>query len=105
MVVMNDFELFVIKIFLISFLLQVFRWDFLLYSVMPIWLGWYVIIKSKNYIMIILIVVALLIYCRMLFGIMLIRASFSNRFAYLSWFMYPIVLAYLLLILPVWRLQ
>ena len=26
-----------------------FRWDFLLYSVMPIILGWYVVIKKKVY--------------------------------------------------------
>ena len=79
-----------------------FRWDFLLYSVMPIWLGWYVIIKRKIYNDQYL----LLLHTYLLsnaFWIMLIRASFSNRFAYLSWFMYPIVLAYPLLILPVWR--
>mgnify|MGYP007128044265 CR=1 FL=1 len=33
------------------------------------------------------------------FWVMLIRASYSNRFAYLSWFMYPVVLAYPLLTL------
>ena len=79
-----------------------FRWDFLLYSVMPIWLGWYVVIKRKIYNDQYL----LLLHTYLLsnaFWIMLIRASFSNRFAYLSWFMYPIVLAYPLLILPVWR--
>ena len=36
---------------------------------------------------------------------MLIRSSFSNRFAYLSWFMYPLVLAYPLLTLPIWKEQ
>lgn len=25
---------------------------------------------------------------------MVIRSSFSNRFAYLSWFLYPVVIAY-----------
>ena len=39
------------------------------------------------------------------FWVMLIRASFSNRFAYLSWFMYPIILAYPLLIFPMWKDQ
>lgn len=81
-----------------------FRWDFLLYSVMPIWLGWYVICKKKvvnsNY--------QLLLHTYILcnaFWVMLIRASFSNRFAYLSWFMYPLVLAYPLLTLPIWKDQ
>ena len=36
------------------------------------------------------------------FWIMVIRAEFSNRFAYLSWFLYPIVLAYPLLKLKIW---
>ena len=81
-----------------------FRWDFLLYSVMPIWLGWYVIIKKKiinqNY----KFLLNTYILCNA-FWIMLIRASFSNRFAYLSWFMYPLVLAYPLLTLPIWKDQ
>lgn len=81
-----------------------FRWDFLLYSSMPIWLGWYVVIKRKvantQYL--------LLLHTYVLansFWVMLIRATFSNRFAYLSWFMYPIVLAYPLLKLPIWKDQ
>lgn len=81
-----------------------FRWDFLLYGMMPIWLGWYVIIKKKisdsNYILLLNIY----ILCNA-FWVMLIRSSFSNRFAYLSWFMYPLVLAYPLLNLPIWKDQ
>lgn len=81
-----------------------FRWDFLLYSMMPIWLGWYVIFKRKiadrNYHMLL----NTYILCNA-FWVMLIRASFSNRFAYLSWFMYPLVLAYPLLTLPIWKDQ
>lgn len=81
-----------------------FRWDFLLYSVMPIWLGWYVIFKKKivsqNY----QLLLNTYILCNA-FWVMLIRSSFSNRFAYLSWFMYPLVLAYPLLTLPIWKDQ
>lgn len=81
-----------------------FRWDFLLYSVIPIWLGWYVIFKKnmvdRNY----QILLNTYILCNA-FWVMLIRASFSNRFAYLSWFMYPLVLAYPLLTLPIWKDQ
>ena len=36
------------------------------------------------------------------FWIMVIRSAFSNRFAYLSWFIYPIVIAYPLVNLRVW---
>ncbi len=81
-----------------------FRWDFLLYSVMPIILGWYVVVKKqvsdKTYLMLL----NTYILCNS-FWIMLIRASFSARFAYLSWFIYPLLLAYPLLKLPIWRKQ
>lgn len=81
-----------------------FRWDFLLYSVMPIVLGWYVVIKkrvsNKTYLMLL----NTYILCNS-FWVMLIRSSFSNRFAYLSWFIYPMLLAYPLLKLPIWRRQ
>ena len=81
-----------------------FRWDFLLYSCMPILLGVYLIIKKKR----IDKQYQLLFNTYVLsnaFWIMLIRASFSNRFAYLSWFMYAIVLAYPLLKIPIWEKQ
>ena len=81
-----------------------FRWDFLLYSVMPIILGWHVVIRklvrNKTYLMLL----NTYILCNS-FWIMLIRASFSARFAYLSWFIYPMLLAYPLLKLPIWRGQ
>lgn len=81
-----------------------FRWDFLLYGAMPIVLGWYVVIKkqvsNKTYLMLL----NTYILCNA-FWVMLIRASYSNRFAYLSWFIYPILLAYPLLKLPAWRGQ
>lgn len=78
-----------------------FRWDFLIYSMMPIILGYYVIIKKgiqdRTY--------TILLNTYTLanaFWVMVIRANYSNRFAYLSWFMYPIVLAYPLLKLDIW---
>lgn len=78
-----------------------FRWDFLIYSMMPICLGYYVVIKRG---------IENKIYTHLLntytltnaFWVMVIQANYSNRFAYLSWFMYPIVLAYPLLKLNVW---
>lgn len=78
-----------------------FRWDFLLYSSMPVIMAWWVCIKkqiSDNWYNTLCI-----IYCLCnAFWILVIRANFSNRFAYLSWFMYPIVIAYPLIMLPVW---
>lgn len=81
-----------------------FRWDFLIYSMMPIILGYYIIIKrgirNNRY--------ELLLNTYTLanaFWVMVIRANYSNRFAYLSWFMYPIVLAYPLLKLDIWDNQ
>ena len=78
-----------------------FRWDFLIYSMMPILLGYYIVIRhgirNKTY--------EMLLNTYTLsnaFWIMVIRANYSNRFAYLSWFMYPIVLAYPLLKVDVW---
>ncbi|MGL5980486.1 MAG: EpsG family protein [Phocaeicola sp.] len=81
-----------------------FRFDFLLYSMMPILLGYYVVVKRKIYDKHYLLLLNTYIISNA-FWVMLIRASFSNRFAYLSWFLYPIVLAYPLLKLPIWRDQ
>ena len=81
-----------------------FRWDFLLYSAMPIWLMWYVSVKrrlrSKTY---------EFLACTYIFAnafwVTVIRSSFSNRFAYLSWFIYPLVIAYPLLEMKIWQRQ
>lgn len=78
-----------------------FRWDFLVYSMMPIVLGYYVVIKRGIIDCPYLILLNTYIIANA-FWVMLIRASFSNRFAYLSWFMYPIVLAYPLLKINIW---
>lgn len=81
-----------------------FRWDFLLYSSMPVLMGWYICVKRQikdNWYNVICMT-----YCLSnAFWIMVIRSAFSNRFAYLSWFIYPIVIAYPLVNLPVWQDQ
>lgn len=81
-----------------------FRWDFLLYSCMPILLGYYIChkkrINDRNYI--VLLNTYILANA---FWVIVINAAYSNRFAYLSWFLYPIVLAYPLLRLPIWKDQ
>lgn len=70
-----------------------FRFDFILYSAMPIWIGYYALykkrIKSANYNFILntyTVLNAVWILC--------MYAEFTNRIAYLSWFMYPFVLTY-----------
>ena len=78
-----------------------FRWDFLFYSSFPVIMGWYVCEKKKikdDWYRTLCVTYCL---CNA-FWVMVIRAAFSNRFAYLSWFIYPIVIAYPLINLPVW---
>lgn len=79
-----------------------FRWDFLLYSSMPILLGAYTLFVRKIYNNTYLILLGTYIYANS-FWVLVIRDLFSNRFAYLSWFLYPIVLAYPLFNLPVFE--
>ena len=79
-----------------------FRWDFLLYSSMPIILGAYTLFVRKVYNNTYLILLGTYIYANS-FWVLVIRGLFSNRFAYLSWFIYPIVLAYPLFNLPVFK--
>lgn len=70
-----------------------FRWDFLVYSATGVLSGYYFVIKrnfgDKLYIH--LVNIYLLVNA---FWILVIRANFSNRFAYLSWFMLAIVIVY-----------
>lgn len=73
-----------------------YRWDFVAYSALPIVLGYYYIFK-RNYIN--------FFYQRLLctyigcntFWILFIYRPYNNRFAYLSWFMYTVILAHPLL--------
>ncbi len=81
-----------------------FRWDFLIYSFMPILMGWYCIFKKKicdfNY----HLLLGTYVYANAVW-VILIRIPFSNRFAYLSWFLYAIVLAYPLFKFHLWKNQ
>lgn len=78
-----------------------FRIDFLIYSAMPIWLGYEVLIKKRVYSKYFPLLFNTYIYANS-FWVMVMGVAFSNRFAYLSWFMYPLVLAYPCLKLNVW---
>jgi len=78
-----------------------FRFDFLIYSAAPLVLAFHYIFK-KNF--------DDPVYKRILhtyivanaFWIMIIRANFSNRFAYLSWFLMGIVVIYPILKTKMW---
>lgn len=79
-----------------------FRWDFLLFSALPIVLGWYVTkvrgIKD-NFLQLLLNTYILANSVWVIF----IYSAFSNRYAMLSWCIYPYVLCYPLLKLKVWH--
>lgn len=73
-----------------------FRWDFLFHSAFAVFAGWYFVLKRKfedtNYNRLLITY----LICNG-FWILVIKANFSNRFAYLSWFMMAIVIIYPLL--------
>ena len=80
-----------------------FRWDFLLYSAMPVWIAWYV--RYKGVFDQTFYLIANTYILTNSFWVLLIRVSFTNRFAYLSWFLYALVVAYAVIRVPVWKNQ
>ncbi len=81
-----------------------FRWDFLLYSASAVFAGWYFIfkknIKDPFYTHL------FGMYCiANAFWILVITAAFSNRFAYLSWFLMPAVIAFPMFRYKMWKDQ
>lgn len=81
-----------------------FRWDFLVYSASAVFAGYYFIFKKKItdpfYIHL------FGIYCiANAFWILVITAAFSNRFAYLSWFLMPAVISYPMFRYKIWGNQ
>lgn len=72
---------------------MMFRWDFLFYSAMGVFVGYYFIFrrnfKDEYYHWIYNIFLM-----ANAFWVLVIRAMFSNRFAQISWFIMPIVLIY-----------
>lgn len=81
-----------------------FRWDFVVYSLIPIVIGYYYIYRrhfqDKFY---------TILYCTYIiansFWVLVIRANFTDRFAYLSWALMPIILMYPLLAGNIFRHQ
>lgn len=81
-----------------------FRWDFLLYSAFGTVMIWYVTLYRKFTDKVYSVIAISYLLCNA-FWIMVIRSAFSNRFAYLSWFLYPVVMAYPLLRMNLWKDQ
>lgn len=81
-----------------------FRWDFWLYSLFPVIMIWYVTQYRKFKDLSYTIIANVYLLCNA-FWIIVIRAQFSNRFAYLSWFIYPVVMAFPLLRMNLWKDQ
>ncbi len=81
-----------------------FRIDFILYSCVPMLLGYYYIYKRRFQDSTYKLLYNTYILAN-IFWILVIRANFSDRFAYLSWFLYPILLIYPLLKTPLLRNQ
>lgn len=73
-----------------------FRWDFLIYSATGVFAAWYYIIKSKFVDVTYSRLVNMYLFLNGLW-ILVIRSSYSNRFAYLSWFMLGLIIIYPLL--------
>ena len=78
-----------------------FRIDFLIYSAMPVCMAWYSAVKHKTTDRTYNILACTYIYANAVW-ILLMNAAFSNRFAYLSWFMFPFVLIYPALKFNIW---
>ncbi len=73
-----------------------FRWDFLFHSAFAVFAGWYFVIKKKFEDKLYNQLLNTYLICNG-FWILVINANYSNRFAYLSWFMMGLVIIYPLL--------
>ena len=71
-----------------------FRIDFILYSAMPVLVGSWVIFKKQIQVSSLYMSLLNLYLCANGVWMLCMYASFTNRIAYLSWFIYPIVLIY-----------
>lgn len=81
-----------------------FRWDFLLYSSIPVILGYFICILKKHNDRI-----YNFIFCSYTLinavWILICRMPYNNRLAYLSWSIYPLVLAYPMIRMHIWEDQ
>ncbi|WP_299216930.1 EpsG family protein [uncultured Aquimarina sp.] len=70
-----------------------FRWDFLFHSAFAVFAGWYFIYKKKFEDKFYYQLLNTYLICNG-FWILIIKANYSNRFAYLSWFMMGLIIIY-----------
>lgn len=70
-----------------------FRFDFIIYSAMPVFASYYYVCIKKIEDVYYEILSSTYLIAN-IFWILVIRANFSDRFAYLSWFLYPVILLY-----------
>lgn len=70
-----------------------FRWDFLIYSATGVFAGSYYLFKKKMDDLTYIRLFNVYLFANA-FWILVIRANFSNRFAYLSWFLMALVICY-----------
>ena len=70
-----------------------FRWDFLFHSAFAVFAGWYFIYKKDFKDPLYFRLLNTYLICNG-FWILIINANYSNRFAYLSWFMMAIIVIY-----------
>ena len=70
-----------------------FRIDFVIYSMMPVLIGYYVKYKYKLEDKLYDIMLNIYLVCNGVW-MLCMYANFNNRIAYLSWFIYPILLVY-----------
>lgn len=80
-----------------------FRWDFLLYSALPIIYFLYINSKGVRDGWFNTLIITYLLSNSL--WILLIRTAFSNRFAYLSWFLMPVIFVYPLCNMRAWANQ
>ncbi len=81
-----------------------FRWDFLLYSSFAVFAGWYFIFKKKVMDNFYIHLWGTYMIANS-FWILVISANFSNRFAYVSWFLMAPIVAYPILKFKIWHHQ
>lgn len=71
-----------------------FRLDFILYSAMPVLVGYWAMYKKKIPFSKLYTCLLNVYLCTNGIWMLCIYANFTNRIAYLSWFLYPVVLIY-----------
>lgn len=81
-----------------------FRWDFIAYSSVPVILAWIVCAQKKVEDKAFNILATTYILANAVW-IICIRTTSTDRFAYLSWFMYPLILAYVFIRMPLYKNQ